>query len=102
MGGGAGGQSVTGRLHLRNMLDAKQEVSMVYMFEFFTVEPDGNRLLLEITKHRAKTRNLARAHGEAMMRNVVLGDQKATVCVIKDQTGNTLAEVGAGEVLVDT
>jgi hypothetical protein len=24
------------------------------------------------------------------------------VCVIKDQTGNTLAEVGAGEVLVDT
>ena len=23
---------------------------MVYVFEFFTVEPDGNRLLLEITK----------------------------------------------------
>jgi hypothetical protein len=82
------------------MLDAKQEVSMVYVFEFFTVEPDGNRLLLEITKHRAKTRDLARSHGESMMRDVVLGDQKATVCVIKDQTGNTLGEVRAGEALV--
>jgi hypothetical protein len=99
MGGGAGGQSVTGRLHLRNMLDAKQEVSMVYMFEFFTVEPDGNRLLLEITKHRAKTKDLAHAHGESMMHNVLFGDQKATVCIIKDQTGNTLGEMLAGEVL---
>jgi hypothetical protein len=83
------------------MLDAKQEVCMVYVFEFFTVEPDGNRLLLEITKLRAKTRDLARAHGESMMRNVVLGDQKATVCIIKDQTGNTLGEVREGEVFVD-
>jgi hypothetical protein len=82
------------------MFDAKQEVSMVYVFEFFTVEPDGNRLLLEITKHRSKTKDLARAHGQSMMRNVVLGDQKATVCIIKDQTGNTLGEVRAGETLV--
>ena len=73
---------------------------MVYMFEFFAVEPDGNRLLLEITKHRAKTKGLARAHGELMMHNVVLGDQKATVCIIKDQTGNTLGELRAGEMLV--
>ena len=63
-------------MQLRNMLDAKQEVSMVYVFEFFTVEPDGNRLLLEITKHRAKTKDLAHAHGDSMMRNVVFGDQK--------------------------
>jgi hypothetical protein len=83
------------------MLDTKQEVSMVYVFEFFTVEPDGNRLLLEITKHRAKTKDLAHAHGDSMMRDVVFGDQKATVCIIKDQTGNTLGEVRAGEVLVD-
>ena len=72
---------------------------MVYVFEFFTVEPGGNRLLLEITKHRVKTRDLARAHGKSMMRNVVFGDQKATVCIIKDQTGNTLGEMLAGEVL---
>ena len=75
---------------------------MVYVFEFFTVEPDGNRLLLEITKHRAKTKDLAHAHGQSMMHNVLFGDQKATVCIIKDQTGNTLGEVRAGEVLVDT
>jgi len=82
------------------MLDAKQEVSMVYVFEFFAVEPDGNRLLLEITKHRAKTRDLAHAHGQSIMHNVLFGDQKATVCTIKDQTGNTLGEVRAGEVRV--
>lgn len=72
---------------------------MVYIFEFFTVEPDGNRLLLEITKHRAKTKELARAHGESLMHNVLFGDQKATMCIIKDQTGNTLGEVRAGDVL---
>ena len=73
---------------------------MVYVFEFFTVEPDGNRLLIEIMKHRVKTKDLARAHGESMMHNVLFGDQKATVCIIKDQTGNTLGELRAGEVLV--
>ncbi len=73
---------------------------MVYVFEFLAVEPDGNRLLLEITKHRVKTRDLAHAHGQSMMDNVLFGDQKATVCIIKDQTGNTLGEVHAGEVLV--
>jgi hypothetical protein len=83
------------------MFDAKQEVSMVYVFEFFTVGPDGNRLPLEITKYRAKTKDLARAHGESMMHNALFGDQKATMCIIKDQTGNTLGEVRAGEVLVD-
>ena len=74
---------------------------MVYVFEFFTVEPDGNRLLLEITKHRAKTKDLAHAHGKSMMGNAAFGDQKATVCIIKDQTGNILGEVRTGEVLVD-
>jgi hypothetical protein len=34
-----------------------------------------------------------------MMHNVLFGDQEATVCIIKDQTGNTLGEVRAGEVL---
>ena len=74
---------------------------MVYVFEFFTVEPDGSRLLLEITKHRAKTKDLAHAHGKSIMHNVLFGDQKATVCIIKDQTGNTLGEVRAGEMLVN-
>ena len=73
---------------------------MVYVFEFFTIEPDGKRLLLEITKHRAKTKHLAYAHGQSAMHNVLFGDQKATVCIIKDQTGNTLGELRAGEVPV--
>ncbi len=73
---------------------------MVYVFEFLAFEPDGNRLLIEITKHLVKTRDLAHAHGQSMMDNVLFGDQKATVCIIKDQTGNTLGEVHAGEVLV--
>jgi hypothetical protein len=68
---------------------------MVYMFEFFKVEPDGDRLLLEITKHRAKTRDLADSYGESMMRNVLFRDQKAAICVIKDQVGHTLREVRA-------
>ena len=36
-----------------------------------------------------------------MMGNAAFGDRKATVCIIKDQTGNILGEVRAGEVLVD-
>jgi len=68
---------------------------MVYMFEFFTFESDGDRLLLEITKHRAKTGDLADSYGKSMMRNVLFHDQKAGICVIKDQVGHKLREVRA-------
>ena len=79
------------------MLRPKQEgrSKMVYMFDFFVVEPAGNRFLLGTTKHRAKTRDLADAYGASMMRNVLFRDQKAAICVIKDQVGHTLREVRA-------
>ncbi len=66
---------------------------MVYMFEFFAVEDTGQRLLLEIMKHRAKTGVLADAYGQAMMRNVLFNDQRANTCVIKDQVGHFIREV---------
>jgi hypothetical protein len=45
---------------------------MVCMFEFFAVEPAGDRLLLNITKHRVKSGALADAYGKAMMRDLAL------------------------------
>ncbi|MEF3366405.1 hypothetical protein V3H18_07645 [Methylocystis sp. 9N] len=66
---------------------------MVYLFEFFAVEATGNRLCLNTTKRRVKTAALADAYGQSMMRDLVFDDQKATVCVIKDQVGHTLREV---------
>jgi hypothetical protein len=66
---------------------------MVYLFEFFAIGASGTRLSLNATKQRVKTAALADAYGQAMMRDVVFGDQKAAVCVIKDQVGHTLREV---------
>jgi hypothetical protein len=68
---------------------------MVYMFEFFAVEAAGARLLLGASKHRVKTGALADAFGKATMRNVAFHDQKADICVIRDQVGHMLREVPA-------
>jgi len=68
---------------------------MVYMFEFFAVEPAGHRLLLGASKHRVKTGALADAFGKATMRNMAFHDHKANVCVISDQVGHLLREVPA-------
>ena len=68
---------------------------MVYLFEFFAVESAGHRLLLNTTKYRVKTAALADAYGQATMRNIAFHDQKANICVIKDQVGLTLREVRA-------
>jgi hypothetical protein len=68
-------------------------MQMVYMFEFFAVEGAGNRLLLNTTKYRVKTGPLADAYGKATMRNAIFHDQKASICVIKDQVGHILREV---------
>jgi hypothetical protein len=68
---------------------------MVYVFEFSIIEVDGNRIILQTIKQRIKTKDLARAHGESMMRNVLFKDQKANVCLIKDQNGIMLCEVRA-------
>ncbi len=68
---------------------------MVYVLEFFAIDLDGNRLLLEAVKHCAKSLVLAHAYGESMMRNTLIRDRKATICVIKDQTGHALGEMRA-------
>jgi hypothetical protein len=68
---------------------------VVYMFEFFAIEGAGTRLLLNTTKYRVKTGALADAYGKATMRNVAFHDQKASICVIKDQVGHILREVSA-------
>jgi hypothetical protein len=72
---------------------------MVYMFEFFKVEPDGDRLLVEITKHRAKTRDLADSYGESMMRNVAHDPtHEAGTLYLFDQSGRESAK---GQLLED-
>jgi hypothetical protein len=68
---------------------------MVYVLEFLIIELDGNRTLLQTIKHRVKTKDLARAYGEALMQNVLFGDQKANACLIKDQNGTMLCELRA-------
>jgi hypothetical protein len=77
------------------MISAKQENAMVYLFEFFAINAAGQRLSLNATKRRVKTAALADAYGQTMMRDVFYDDQKATICVIKDQVGHTLREVFA-------
>jgi hypothetical protein len=68
---------------------------MVYVLEFLIIELDGNRTLLKTIKHRVKTKDLARAYGEALMQNVLFGDQKANARLIKDQNGTMLCELRA-------
>lgn len=66
---------------------------MVYLFEFFAVEPSGCRVSINTTKHRERTAALADAYAQSIMRNILFRDQKASVCLIKDQVGQILREV---------
>ncbi len=66
---------------------------MIYVFEFFSIDATGHRLSLDATKRRVKTAALADAYGQTRMGDVFCDDQRATVCVIKDQVGHTLREV---------
>jgi hypothetical protein len=68
---------------------------MIYIFELFRVERDGSRSLLETAKHRIKSKDLAHAHGQAMMSNFLFNGRRATTCAIKDQAGGLIAEVHA-------
>jgi len=67
---------------------------MVYAFEF-SIEVDGNRIIIQTIKQRVKTKDLARAYGESMMRDALFKDQKANVRLIKDQNGTMLCEARA-------
>jgi hypothetical protein len=73
----------------------REMLGMVYVFEFSIIEVEGNRIILQTIKQRIETKDLARAHGESMMHNVLFKDQKANVCVIKDQNGTMLCEMRA-------
>jgi len=66
---------------------------MIYVFELFAIDVDGRRLLLKTTKHRVNSKNLALAHGESMMRNLLFNGKRATICAIKNQTGSLIGEV---------
>ncbi len=66
---------------------------MVYVFELFATDLDGNRLRLESVKYRLKSTKVAQTHAETMMRNVLFKGKLATICVIKDQAGSVIGEV---------
>jgi hypothetical protein len=65
---------------------------VVYVLEFFAVSGDERHVLDRMT-HRAKSVDLARDQAKAMLRNVTIRDQKADLCLVKDQMGNTLGVV---------
>jgi hypothetical protein len=71
------------------------ERHMVYVFELFEIDLDGNRLLLETTKYRLKGKDLANGHAASMMDNMLFKGKRATLCAIKDQTGSLICEVRA-------
>ena len=62
---------------------------VVYVFEFFAVSGDERHVIDRMT-HRAKSVDQARDQAKAMLRNVTIRDQKADICLVKDQMGNTL------------
>lgn len=66
---------------------------MVYLFEFFAVDAEGYRVSINTTKHRERTAALADAYAQSIMRNILFRDQRAGVCIIKDQVGHTLREI---------
>jgi hypothetical protein len=68
---------------------------MVYVFELFEIDLDGNRLLLETTKYRLKSKDLAHGHAASMMDNMLFKGKRAAICAIKDQTGSLIGEVHA-------
>ena len=66
---------------------------MVYVFEFFEALPDGNRHLIEVQKHRAKSAEAADNRARTIIKNIVLHGKMANLCIIKDQMGGMVKEV---------
>jgi hypothetical protein len=81
------------RTHFPPSSVQNREGRVIFKFEFLSVELDGSRFLLETTKHRLKTRELAHEFGKSMMRDGLFRERKANTCIIKDQSGKTLGEV---------
>jgi hypothetical protein len=69
------------------------EDAVVYVFEFIEATPGGNRLLIDVQKHRAKTADAAEHRARTIIKNVVLDGKEANLCVIKDQMGGLIREV---------
>jgi hypothetical protein len=67
---------------------------VVYVFEFFIVE-DGGRRRLDRIAHRAKSVGEAKDRARAILKNTIIRDEKADICLVKDQRGNTLSVIQA-------
>ena len=71
---------------------------MVFVFEFFETLSGGQRVLIEIQKHRAKSAELAKLRARTIIKSVVWRGKSADVCLIKDQMGGLIAELAVGGV----
>ena len=69
---------------------------MVYVLEFFAVDAEEGKRILDRVTHRAKSPEDAKKHAKSVMKNVKMGGQMASVCEVKDQTGKTFGVVSAG------
>jgi hypothetical protein len=67
---------------------------MVYVFEYFSVGSDGQRRAIEHETRRIA--NLAEAERRVMatLKYVTFRGERADLCVIKDNKGSILKEVG--------
>jgi hypothetical protein len=70
--------------------------NVVFVFEFFETLSDGQRVLIEIQKHRAKSAELAKLRARTIIKSVVRQGRSADVCLIKDQMGGLIGELAVG------
>jgi hypothetical protein len=66
---------------------------MVYVLEFFALEPNGQRDRIDGVKCRATTIEMAAERAQTMASKVKVRGRRPQVCVIKDQLGVIFKEV---------
>jgi hypothetical protein len=66
---------------------------MIYALEFFWVRADGSREEIARETQRAKALDVVESRARAILRNVLLGDRRANLCMIKNPTGKLLSEI---------
>jgi hypothetical protein len=66
---------------------------MNFLFDLFSVSPEGERRKVGVTRYRSGTRTLAEEYARAIIKHTTVSDQKVDLCVIRDEAGTVFAEV---------
>jgi hypothetical protein len=60
---------------------------MLYIFELFSISAENDRRKLGVMQYDAASRPFANDLAKALIKYVMVRDQKIDLCVIKDKTG---------------